>query len=78
LVDEAKRVDANAAQLVTDGVLCGKSDMQTHITHISGMTTGSHQGSGKHAVDCHAVLKMELDAVVLGLDKLLGNQGPAT
>ena len=77
-MDEAKRVDANAAQLVTDGVLCGKSGLQAHIRDVSGVTTGTDQKSGNHALDCHAVLKMELDAVVLGLDRLLGNQGPAT
>jgi hypothetical protein len=36
------------------------------------MTTGADQKVGKDALDRYAVLKKELDAIVLELDRVLG------
>jgi len=70
--DKAKKVDAIAAQLLTEPVRYGKPGLQAHISYLAGMTTGADQKVGKDATDRYLVLKKELDAIVLELDRLLG------
>jgi hypothetical protein len=70
--EKAKKVDAIAAKLLTEPVRYGKPGLQAHISYLAGMTTGADQKVGKDALDRYAVLRKELDAIVVELDALLG------
>ena len=70
--DKAKELDAIAAKLLAEPVRYGKPGLQDHIRYLAGMTTRADQKVGRDALERYQVLKKELDAVRIELDKLLG------
>ena len=55
-----------------EGVRYNKPGLQQHVSYLANMTTGVDQKVGKDALDRYAVLKKELDAIVVEVDKLIG------
>jgi photosystem II stability/assembly factor-like uncharacterized protein len=70
--EKARKIDAIAAQLLSETVRYGKPGLQAHISYLAGMTTGADQKVGKDAANRYLVLRKELDAIILQLDQLLG------
>jgi photosystem II stability/assembly factor-like uncharacterized protein len=70
--ENAKRVEAIAAKLLTESVRYGKPGLQAHISYLAGMTSGVDQKIGRDAIERYEVLKKELEAVRAELDKVLG------
>lgn len=68
--DTLKRVNALADKLLTQNVRYGKPGLQAHISYLAGQTARGDQKVGKDALDRYTVLKKELDAVMLELNKL--------
>ncbi len=55
-----------------EGVRYNKPGLPQQVSYLAGMTTGVDQKVGKDALDRYAVLKKELDGLVVELDKLTG------
>jgi len=72
--DKAKRLQALSDQLLNtpEGVRYNKPGLQSHVTYLSGMTTGADQKIGRDAIERYNVLKKQLDDIRAELDKLLG------
>jgi hypothetical protein len=70
--DTLSKLEAIAAKVETEPVRYGKPGIQQHISYLAGMTGGADQKVGKDAKDRYLVLKRELDAIKMELDKLLG------
>ena len=70
--DSLKRVEALAARLLPEPVRYGKPGLQTQITYLAGMTSRTDQQIGRDAVERHAVLRRELDAIKREVDQVLG------
>lgn len=72
--DTLARVQAVAARVETEPVRYGKPGIQQHITYLASMTTGADQKIGRDAIERHAVLRRELDAIKAELDRALGGE----
>jgi hypothetical protein len=70
--DTLSKLEAIAAKVESEPVRYGKPGIQQHISYLAGMTSGADQKVGKDAKDRYLVLKKELDAIKMELDKLLG------
>jgi photosystem II stability/assembly factor-like uncharacterized protein len=70
--EKAKQLEAIAAKLLSEPVRYGKPGLQAHITYLAGMTTRVDQKIGRDAIERYIVLKKELDAISLELDRALG------
>ena len=70
--ERAKQLDAIAAKLLAEPVRYGKPGLQDHIRYLAGMTTRVDQKVGRDALERYQVLKKELDAIRVEVDKLLG------
>ncbi|MGH7559850.1 MAG: WD40/YVTN/BNR-like repeat-containing protein [Gemmatimonadales bacterium] len=74
--DTLSRVQAVAGKLLTEPVRYGKPGLQAHITYLNGMTNAVDQKVGRDALARYQVLKRELEAVELELDRTLGADKP--
>lgn len=70
--DMAAKVNAIAAQLLTEPVRYGKPGLQAHITYLASMTANVDQKIGRDAIERYAVLKKEFDALRAETDRVLG------
>jgi hypothetical protein len=70
--DTLAKVKAVAEVLNTQPVRYGKPGLQAHITYLAGMTARGDQKVGRDALDRYQVLRKELDAQILALNKALG------
>jgi photosystem II stability/assembly factor-like uncharacterized protein len=70
--EKAKQLEAIAAKLLSEPVRYGKPGLQAHITYLAGMTARVDQKVGRDAIERYDVLKKELDAIRLELDRVLG------
>lgn len=70
--DTLSKVRAVAEKLNTQPVRYGKPGLQAHISYLAGMTARGDQKVGKDALDRYKVLRAELTAAVLELNKALG------
>ncbi|MCI0435284.1 MAG: hypothetical protein L0271_16830 [Gemmatimonadetes bacterium] len=73
LARTARELDAIAARVLTEPVRYGKPGLQAHISYLAGMTSGADQKVGRDAIERHAVLRRELDAVKGEVERLLGS-----
>jgi photosystem II stability/assembly factor-like uncharacterized protein len=71
--ERGRQLESIAARLLTEPVRYGKPGLQAHITYLAGMTTRVDQKIGRDAIERYNVLKKELDAVRLELDRVLGS-----
>jgi hypothetical protein len=74
--DTLTRVTAILDKLVDEPVRYGRPGLRTHITYLTGMTSGVDQKIGRDAIDRAAVLRKELDAIKAELDRVLGPERP--
>ena len=72
--DTARRLEAVAAKILTEPVRYGKPGLQEHIRYLSRMTTGVDQKIGRDAIERHAMLRRELDAVKAEVAGVLGSR----
>ncbi|HEU4872810.1 MAG TPA: hypothetical protein VFT44_06905, partial [Pyrinomonadaceae bacterium] len=78
-VNNADRVNAIAAKLLTEPVRYGKPGLQAHITYLAGMTANVDQKIGRDAIERYHVLKKEFDTLLAEADQILGsNSSTAT
>ena len=70
--DTGRRLDVVASKILTEPVRYGKPGLQEHIRYLARMTTGVDQKIGRDAIERHAALRRELDAVKAELDRVLG------
>jgi photosystem II stability/assembly factor-like uncharacterized protein len=63
-----------AADLITPPIRYSKPGLQTHITYLYSLTTGTDQKIGRDAIERYNTLKKELDARIAQLTKILGAQ----
>ena len=63
---------AVSEKLNTQPVRYGKPGLQAHITYLSGMTARGDQKVGRDALDRYQVLRKELDAAIVELNRALG------
>ena len=61
-----------ASHIITPAIRYSKPELQTHITYLYGLTTGTDQKIGRDAMERYEVLRKELDARLAELNKLLG------
>jgi photosystem II stability/assembly factor-like uncharacterized protein len=73
--DTARLVDTIAGKLLTEPVRYGKPGLQAHVTYLAGMTSTVDQKVGKDAIERHAVLRRELDALKAEVESVLGPEG---
>ena len=73
--DSLKQINAIADELITAPIRYSKPGLQAHITYLAGMTTRVDQKIGRDAIERHAVLRKELDAIKAKVDALLGAGG---
>jgi hypothetical protein len=71
--ERGRQLESIAARLLTEAVRYGKPGLQAHITYLAGMTTRVDQKIGRDAIERYNVLKKELEAVRLELDRVLGS-----
>jgi hypothetical protein len=69
--DTLAKVQAIAAKLLTEPVRYGKPGVQAHITYLAGMTSGTDQKVGRDAIARYDVLRKELEAIKLELERVL-------
>ena len=70
--DTLAKVKAVSDKLNTQAVRYGKPGLQAHITYLASMTARGDQKVGHDALDRYQVLRKELDAAILALNKALG------
>jgi len=70
--DTLSKVKAVSDVLKTQPVRYGKPGIQAHISYLSGMTARGDQKLGRDAIERYQVLRQELDAAMLALNKALG------
>jgi photosystem II stability/assembly factor-like uncharacterized protein len=70
--DTLSKVQAVSSKLNVQPVRYGKPGIQAHITYLAGMTSRGDQKVGRDALARYQVLRKELDAAVLELNKALG------
>jgi photosystem II stability/assembly factor-like uncharacterized protein len=70
--EKFKQLESIAARLLPEPVRYGKPGLQTHITYLAGLTTRADQKIGRDAIQRHQVLRKELDAIRVELDRVLG------
>ncbi len=70
--DTLAKVKAVSEKLNTQPVRYGKPGLQAHISYLSGMTARGDQKVGRDALDRYQVLRKELDAAIMELNKALG------
>lgn len=70
--DTLAKVKAVSEVLNTQPVRYGKPGLQAHITYLNGMTGRGDQKVGRDALERYEVLRKELDAAILALNKALG------
>ncbi len=75
--DTASRVNVIAAKLFTEPIRYSKPGLQAHITYLAGMTANVDQKIGRDAVERYEVLRKELDAIRIEVDRVLGPAQPA-
>ena len=62
-----------ASDLITPAIRYSKPELQTHITYLYSLTSGTDQKIGKDAVERYQVLRKELDQRAKELKALLGS-----
>ncbi len=70
--DTLKRVDALGLALMGESVRYGAPGLRTQISYLAGMTSRADQKVGRDAIERHAVLRRELDALKTEVDRVLG------
>ena len=70
--DTLSKVKAVSEKLNTQPVRYGKPGLQAHITYLAGMTARGDQKVGRDALERYQVLRKELDAAIMELNKALG------
>jgi len=70
--DTLRRLEPVAAKLITEPVRYGKPGLQAHITYLAGLTANVDMKIGRDAIERHAVLRRELDAVSADVERVLG------
>ena len=70
--EKLARLNELASHLITPPIRYSKPELQTHITYLYSLTTGTDQRIGQDAVDRYAALRKELDQRLSELNTLLG------
>jgi hypothetical protein len=70
--DTLARVRTLLAKIETEPVRYGRPGIQQQISYLAGMTSGADQKVGRDAIQRHAVLRKELDAIKAELERSLG------
>jgi hypothetical protein len=70
--DQKAKLTEFASHMITPSIRYSKPELQTHITYLYGMTTGTDQKIGKDAIDRYEVLRKELDGRMAELNRIIG------
>jgi hypothetical protein len=70
--DTLSKLQAIADKLLTPSIRYSKPGLQSHITYLNGMTANGDQKVGRDAIERYGVLKSELEAIKVQLNRLLG------
>jgi photosystem II stability/assembly factor-like uncharacterized protein len=70
--DTLTKVQAIAAKLLNEPVRYGKPGLQAHINYLNGMTNAVDQKIGRDAIARYQALRLELAALQIELDRVLG------
>jgi photosystem II stability/assembly factor-like uncharacterized protein len=70
--EKLAKVNELASHLITPSIRYSKPELQTHITYLYSVTTGTDQKIGQDAVERYAELKKELDQRMAELNAILG------
>jgi len=70
--EKLAKVNELASHLITPSIRYSKPELQTHITYLYSLTTGTDQRIGQDAVERYAELKKELDQRTAELNAILG------
>jgi photosystem II stability/assembly factor-like uncharacterized protein len=70
--DTLAKLRALESRLVTPPIRYSTPGLQAHITYLYGMTNQADQRVGRDAKERYAVLRRELDGIVMQLNQLLG------
>jgi hypothetical protein len=61
-----------ASHIITPTIRYSRPELQTHITYLYSLTTGTDQKIGRDASERYEILRKELDARMAELNKLVG------
>jgi photosystem II stability/assembly factor-like uncharacterized protein len=70
--DQAKQLQVVADKLITPKIRYSQPALQTHISYLYSENTRTDQRVGRDAVARYEVLRKELDAVLVDLNRILG------
>ncbi len=59
-----------ASHIITPAIRYSKPELQTHITYLYSLTTGTDQKIGRDAIERYEILRKELDTRLAELNKL--------
>jgi hypothetical protein len=70
--DTLAKLQPIVAKLLTEPVRYGKPGLQAHISYLASMTANTDQKVGRDAVERYGVLRKELEAIKVEVDRVLG------
>ena len=70
--EQAVKLKELASHLTTPSIRYSKPELQTHITYLYGLTTGTDQKIGRDAIARYATLRKELDQRIVELNQITG------
>ena len=70
--DTLAKLNELASHLITPSTRYSKPELQTHITYLYSLTTGTDQKIGRDAIERYGVLRKELDQRIAELNKIVG------
>jgi hypothetical protein len=70
--EQAAKLAELSSHLITPSIRYSKPELQTHITYLYSLTTGTDQKIGRDAVTRYTELRKELDEKIADLNKISG------
>jgi hypothetical protein len=70
--EQAAKLTELSTHLITPPIRYSKPELQTHITYLYSLTTGTDQKIGRDAIARYATLRKELDQRIAELDRIIG------
>jgi hypothetical protein len=70
--ERADKLKELASHLITPSIRYSKPELQTHITYLYSLTTGTDQKIGRDAIARYAALRKKLDQRIAELDRIIG------
>jgi photosystem II stability/assembly factor-like uncharacterized protein len=70
--EQAAKLAELSSHLITPSIRYSKPELQTHITYLYSLTTGTDQKIGRDAIARYSELRKELDEKIADLNKIVG------